>query len=108
MPGRNCSTMLPPWQVLVRMPRRTTSVYRPGWRTAVRTEPPGHAGAVCVGRPLTSGVEYPGSATGVPVLQVGAGLNRPEPAVQPWLARMLALAGLAVRLPAPLSGVVFV
>jgi len=52
-----------------------------------------HAGTVRFVRLATSGGvsdEY-GSATGVPMLQVGVGANRPEPVEQARLARMVPL-----------------
>src|SRR6516162_10123327 len=55
-----------------------------------------HAGTARVVRPATVGNGYAGSAMTDPVLQVGAGLKRPEPDVQPRLARM---APLEVTLP---------
>src|SRR5262245_62003111 len=47
-----------------------------------------HAGTVRSGSPATSGAEYV-SGTNVPVLQVGVGLNRPEPDEHARAARMV-------------------
>jgi hypothetical protein len=41
-----------------------------------------HAGTARVGSPATLGNGYAGSAMTEPVLQVGAGLKRPDPDVQ--------------------------